>query len=73
MQLWYQGYCTLTRWELGAGFDRERITNVVWREIQEIWEEGDETEEGAPVLKIIKCDETYKRKILCPFQDFILI
>lgn len=55
-QLWHQGYCILERWELVSWFDKERITNVVWREIQEIWEEV--YEDGSPNLMIVKCDET---------------
>ena len=56
-QLWHQGYCILERWELASWFDKERITNVVWREIQEIWEDAYETD-GSSHLRIIKCDET---------------
>ena len=57
-QLWHQGFCVLERWELAAWFHRDRITNVVWREIIEYWQEiFDLTPDELP-LKVIKCDIT---------------
>lgn len=57
-QLWHQGFCIFERWELAAWFDRERITNVVWREIQEYWVDSFELEPSEKPLKVIKCDQT---------------
>jgi len=57
-QLWHQGYCVLERWELAVWFNRERITNVVWREIQEYWEESFDLTANEKPLKVIKCDKT---------------
>ena len=57
-QLWHQGYAVFERWELLAWFNKERLTNVVWREIFETWYEVfDITEKNFP-LRVIKCDET---------------
>ena len=55
-QLMYQGYVKLERWELRSWYGRDRLTNVVWRDITESWESL--FEDTAPTLKIIKCDET---------------
>ena len=57
-QLLYQGYTVFERWELLAWFDKERLTNVVWREIQETWIDLFELEEKKNLLQVIKCDET---------------
>ena len=57
-QLWHQGFCTIERWELSAWFSKERITNVVWREIIESWEHIFRLETDERPLKVIKCDET---------------
>ena len=66
-QLWHQGYCTLERWEIIAWFGfKERITNVVWREIIESWQEFVESEDEYPI-QIIKCDKTTTT------QSFVLV
>jgi len=57
-QLWHQGYTTFERWELLAWFEKEKLTNVVWREIHEIWMKTFELEEDERPLRVIKCDET---------------
>lgn len=57
-QLWYQGYTVFERWELLAWFDKERLTNVVWREIQETWIDLFELEEKKNLLQVVKCDKT---------------
>ena len=57
-QLWHQGYTVFERWELLSWFDKERLTNVVWREIHETWVDIFELEEDENVLQVIKCDET---------------
>ena len=66
-QLWHQGYTILERWELLAWFEKERLTNVVWREIQELWMESYELEENERPLDVIKCDQTSSP------QTFIII
>lgn len=56
-QLWYQGYVTFERWELLSWYDRDRITNVVWRDINEAW--ADCFTNGSPSpLQVIKCDDS---------------
>jgi hypothetical protein len=57
-QLFHQGYTILERWELLAWFDKERLTNVVWREIFETWIELFDLDEEKNTLQVIKCDET---------------
>ena len=57
-QLWHQGYAVFERWELLAWFSKERLTNVVWREIQETWIEIFDLDEDENPLQVIKCDET---------------
>jgi hypothetical protein len=57
-QLHHQGYAIFERWELLAWFDKERLTNVVWREIQDSWEEIFGLKEGQRPLQVIKCDLT---------------
>lgn len=57
-QLWYQGYTVFERWELLAWFGKERLTNVVWREIQETWIDVFQLEEDENPLQVVKCDET---------------
>lgn len=57
-QLWHQGFCVLERWELAAWFNKERITNVVWREILEKWCEIYGLEVSERPLEVIKCDST---------------
>ena len=57
-QLWHQGFCVLERWELAAWFNKDRITNVVWREIQETWDDLLESDNDSYPLSIIRCDET---------------
>ncbi len=57
-QLDHQGYTIFERWELLAWFGKERLTNVVWREIQDTWIDIFDLEEGQKPLKVIKCDET---------------
>ena len=54
-QLWYQGFCVIERWELAVWFDKERITNVVWREITETWVDTFDEEDN---LSLLKCDDT---------------
>lgn len=65
-QLWYQNYVVLERWELLSWYDRTRITNIVWRDILERWQEffdqGD-----ADALSVIACDDTTTP------QKFILV
>ncbi|EKE09998.1 MAG: hypothetical protein ACD_16C00091G0001 [uncultured bacterium] len=56
-QLFYQGHVVLERWELLTWAGRDRLTNVVWRDIEETWAALFEAGR-APVLKVIKCDET---------------
>jgi hypothetical protein len=66
-QLWYQGYCTLERWEITSWFGhKERITNAVWRDILETWYEFAESETDYPI-QIIRCDTA------TPTQSFILV
>jgi hypothetical protein len=36
-QLWYQDFCTIDRWELATWFSKDRITNVVWRDMIKSW------------------------------------
>ena len=56
-QLWFQGYVTFERWELLSWYGKDRITAVVWRDLEENWTafypDGD-----APELGIIKCDDS---------------
>jgi hypothetical protein len=69
-QLWYQGYCTLERWEITSWFGhKERITNVVWREIIETWYEFAESETDYPI-QIIRCDNSNSAT---PTQSFVLV
>ncbi len=57
-QLHHQGYAVFERWELLAWFNKERLTNVVWREIQDTWMDIFDLKEGKKPLKVIKCDLT---------------
>lgn len=57
-QLWHQGFCILECWELTAWFNKDRITNVVWREILEKWQEIYDLKVDECPLKVIKCDTT---------------
>ncbi|TON99424.1 hypothetical protein CGH45_23190, partial [Vibrio parahaemolyticus] len=57
-QLWHQGFCIIERWELASWFNKERITNVVWREILENWQEIYDLESNERPLEVIKCDST---------------
>ena len=57
-QLWHQGFTIFERWELLAWFGKERLTNVVWREIQETWTDTFQLEPDERPLLVIKCDET---------------
>ncbi len=57
-QLWHQGFTVFERWELLAWFDKERLTNVVWRDIQERWLEMFDLKKSENKLSVIKCDET---------------
>lgn len=56
-QLWYQGCVAFERWELLSWYGKDRITAVVWRDIEENWmaffPNGD-----APPLGVIKCDDS---------------
>lgn len=56
-QLFYQGHVVLERWELLTWAGRDRLTNVVWRDIEESWATLFEAGK-APGLKVIKCDDT---------------
>jgi len=68
-QLNHQGYTILERWELLSWYGRDRITNVVWRDIQETWESYDWSaiKSGAPEIGVIKTDESTS----C--QTFVLV
>jgi hypothetical protein len=59
-QLNHQRFTVLERWELLSWYGRERVTNVVWRDIKEVWESLDWSgvKGGAPEIKVIKTDET---------------
>ncbi len=57
-QLWHQGFTIFERWELLAWFGKERLTNVVWREIQETWTDTFQLDPNERPLLVIKCDET---------------
>ena len=57
-QLWHQGFCILERWELAAWFNKDRITNVVWREILEEWQDAYDLKADERPLNVIKCDKT---------------
>lgn len=59
-QLNHQRFTVLERWELLAWYGRERVTNVIWRDIQEMWESLDWTgfKNGAPEIGVIKTDDT---------------
>ncbi|MBL4653739.1 MAG: hypothetical protein JKY53_12890 [Flavobacteriales bacterium] len=57
-QLWHQGFCVLERWELAAWFNKDRITNVVWREILENWQDIYDLKVDERPLNVIKCDST---------------
>ncbi|MFK5948007.1 MAG: hypothetical protein QM500_04445 [Methylococcales bacterium] len=57
-QLWHQGYTVFERWELLAWYDKERLTNVVWRDIQETWEDIYDLDGTEKTLQIIKCDDS---------------
>ncbi|OQX06072.1 MAG: hypothetical protein BWK73_31895 [Thiothrix lacustris] len=52
-QLWYEGWVKFDRWELLAFFERQRVTNAVWSQINEMWadrhSENDVVEELAYV------------------------
>jgi len=55
--LWHQGYVELHRWELLSWYEKDRITNVVWRDISERWEalfEGEEPD----ILAVIECGDS---------------
>jgi len=57
-QLSHQGYAVFERWELLAWFNKERLTNVVWREIQETWIDIFNLDANEKPLQVIKCDTT---------------
>lgn len=57
-QLMHQGFTIFERWELLAWFGKARLTNVVWREIEETWIETFELDPNERPLLVIKCDET---------------
>jgi len=58
-QLWHQGFTVFQRYELLGYFDNERLTHVIWKEVQEEWEEF--FDEGkANELKVIQDDENLK-------------
>ena len=56
-QLWYQGHTVFERWELLSWYGRDRITNVVWRDINDEWEALFQTGKSQQ-LQVIKCDDT---------------
>ena len=73
-QLWFQGYCTIERWEILSWFgsdekNREKITDAVWREIVMRWNEytGEKKLENTPQIQVIRCDTA------TPTQSFVLI
>jgi hypothetical protein len=56
-QLWYQGHAVFERWELLSWYGKDRITNVVWRDINDAWEALFVGTAPQP-LQVIKCDDT---------------
>lgn len=63
-QLYYQGYTIFDRYELLAWYNKDKVTKVVWQDIQESWEDFyigkavPEKKKAVPEIHVIKGDET---------------